>query len=125
VVTSIRVPSDPTTTPSLYFGSYGENPADAATSPAQPPEVDQFDSVCTTEIPWALEGSLDAARSINVPFAGVTAMGISSYSDPQAQLTIGDDPSLIVPSVTLQKSQIHPPATDKNLPGQGHIYIVP
>jgi hypothetical protein len=124
VVTSIRVPSDPTTTPSLYFGSYGENPADAATSPAQPPEVDQFDSVCTTEIPWVLEGSLDPLRAINVPLAGITAMGISSYSNPLAQLAIGDDPALDVPAVTLQKSKIHPPATGA-LHGQGHVYIVP
>jgi hypothetical protein len=124
VVTSIRVPSDPTTTPTLYFGSYGENPADAATSPAQPPEVDSFDFVCTTEIPWVLEGSLDSARSINVPLAGITAMGISSYSDPLAQLAIGDDPSLDVPPLTLQKSKITPPATGA-LHGQGHVYIVP
>jgi hypothetical protein len=124
VVTSIRVPSDPTTTPSLYFGSYGENPDDAALSPAQPPEVDQFDSVCTTEIPWVLEGSLDPARSLNVPLAGITAMGISSYSDPQAVLAIGDDPSLDVPPATLQKSKIRPPATGA-LHGQGHVYIVP
>jgi hypothetical protein len=124
VATSIRVPSDPTTTPSLYFGSYGENPDDAATSPAQPPEVDQFDSVCTTEIPWVMEGALDPGRTINVPLAGVTAMGISSYSDPLAQLAIGDDPSLDVPAVTLQKSHIKPPATGA-LHGQGHVYIVP
>jgi hypothetical protein len=124
VATSIRVPSDPTTTPSLYFGSYGENPDDAATSPAQPPEVDQFDSVCTTEIPWVLEGSLDSARSINVPLAGVTALGITSYANPTAQLAIGDDPSLNVPSATLQKSQITPPATGA-LHGQGHVYLVP
>jgi hypothetical protein len=124
VATSIRVAADPTTTPSLYFGSYGENPDDAATSPAQPPEVDQFDSVCTTEIPWVLEGSLDPARSLNIPLAGVTALGISSYSDPLAQLAIGDDPSLDVPAATLQKSKIRPPATGA-LHGQGHVYIVP
>lgn len=122
---SIRVPADPTTTPSLYFGGYGENPADAATSPALPPEVDQFDSICQTEIPWVMEGSLDSALSLNVPLAGITAMGISSYSDPRAVLAIGDDPSLIVPSSTLQKSQIRPPSTDPNLLGQGHVYIVP
>lgn len=125
VVTSIRVPSDPTTTPTLYFGGYGENPLDAALSPALPPEVDSFDSVCTTEIPWVIEGSLDSARSLNVPLAGVTALGISSYSDPRAQLAIGDDPALIVPAATLQKSQIKPPSTDPNLHGQGHVYIVP
>ncbi len=124
VALSIRVPKDPTTTPSLYFGGYGENPADAATSPALPPEVDQFDSVCTTEIPWVLEGALDPALSLNVPLAGVTAMGVSSYSDPRAQLAIGDDPALDVPSATLQKSQIRPPATGP-IHGQGHVFIVP
>ena len=124
VVLSIRVPADPTTTPTLYFGSYGENPVDASLSPAQPPEVDQFDSICQSEIPWVLEGSLDPARSLNVPLAGVTALGISSYNSPLAQLAIGDDPSLDVPAATLQKSKIKPPATGA-LHGQGHVYIVP
>jgi hypothetical protein len=124
VVTSIRVPADPTTTASLYFGSYGENPVDASTSPAQLPEVDQFDSVCQSEIPWVLEGSLDPARSLNVPLAGITALGMTSYSNPTAQLAIGDDPSLDVPAATLQKSKIRPPATGA-LHGQGHVYVVP
>lgn len=124
VATSIRVASDPNTTPSMYFGSVGVSPDDAATSPAQPPEVDQFDSVCTTEIPWVLEGSLDPLRAINVPLAGITALGISSYTDPLAQLAIGDDPSIIVESATAQRSKITPPATGP-LHGQGHVYIVP
>jgi hypothetical protein len=124
VALSIRVPADPTTTPSLYFGSFGVNAADAGNSPAQPPEVDQFDSVCTTEIPWVLEGSLDPLRAINVPLSPVTALGISSYSDPRAQLTIGDDPNTIPEAATLQKSQITAPSTGP-IHGQGHVYIVP
>jgi len=124
VALSPRVPADPATTPSLYFGSFGVNPADAGTSPAQPPEVDQFDSVCTTEIPWVLEGSLDPLRAINVPLSAVTALAFSSYSDPRAQLTIGDDPNTIPEIATLQKSQITAPSTGP-LHGQGHVYIVP
>ncbi|MGC2695468.1 MAG: hypothetical protein WA738_06725 [Candidatus Angelobacter sp.] len=124
VATSLRVAADPTTTPSLYFGSFGVNEADAATSPAQLPEVDQFDSVCTTEIPWAVEGSLDALRSLNVPLSPITALGITSYSDPTAQLAIGDDPNTIAELATLQKSKITAPSTGP-LHGQGHVYIVP
>ena len=124
VALSPRVPSDPTTTPTLYFGSFGVNPADAGTSPAQPPEVDQFDSICRSEIPWVLEGSLDPLRAINVPLSAVTALGISSYSNPLAQLAIGDDPNTIPEVATLQKSQITAPSTGPNH-GQGHVYIVP
>jgi hypothetical protein len=38
-------------------------------------------------------------------------------------LAIADDPALIIPDQTLQKSKIVPPAT--GLHGQGHVYIVP
>ena len=38
-------------------------------------------------------------------------------------LAIADDPALIVPDQTLQKSHIVPPST--GLHGQGHVYIVP
>ncbi len=119
---SIRVPADPGTTPSLYFGSMGLNPADSGII-SQPPEVDQFDSICTTEIPWATEGALDALRSINVPFAAITALGVSSYSDPNAVLAVGDDPSTLPDVQTLQKSQIKPPTTTAF--GQGHVFIIP
>lgn len=124
VALSPRVPKDPTTTPSLYFGSVGVNPGDATTSPAQPPEVDQFDSICTTERPWVLEGALDPALSLNLPMAPITALAFNSYSDPQAQLAIGDDPSTIVEAATLQRSKITPPSTGP-LHGQGHVFIVP
>jgi hypothetical protein len=122
VATSIRVPADPATTPSLYFGSTGVNPGDAATSPAQPPEIDQFDSVCTTEIPWVLEGALDPAQSLNVPLAPITALALNSYSDPNAQLAIGDDPNTIVQLQTLQRSKISAPSTGPNH-GQGHVFL--
>ena len=121
---SPRVPSDPATTPSLYFGSVGVNPADIVSGPAQPPEVDQFDSICTTEIPWVLEGALDPLLSLNVPLAPITALAMNSYSDPQAQLAIGDDPNTIVGVATLQRSQMKPPVTGP-LHGQGHVFIVP
>ena len=123
VATSIRVPADPTTTPSLYFGSFGVSPEDATASPALPPEVDQFDSICTTELPWVVEGSLDSLRAINTPLSAITALGVSSYSDPTAQIAIGDDPNTEPETATLQRSKITPPATGP-LHGQGHVYIV-
>src|SRR5581483_1318956 len=123
VATSIRVPADPTTTPTLYFGSFGVSPDDAAASPSLPPEVDQFDSICTTELPWVVEGSLDPLRAINTPLSAITALAVSSYSDPTAQLAIGDDPNTQPETGTLQRSKITPPATGP-LHGQGHVYIV-
>jgi hypothetical protein len=123
VALSPRVPKDPGTAPALYFGSMGINPADDAIL-SQPPEVDQFDSICTTEIPWVMEGSLDALRSLNVPLNAVTALAFTSYSDPSASLAIGDDPSTIPGVQTLQRSQEKAPTTGP-LHGQGHVYIVP
>jgi len=123
VALSPRVPKDPGTAPALYFGSMGINPADASIL-SQPPEVDQFDSICTTEIPWVMEGSLDALRSLNVPLDAVTALAFTSYSDPSASLAIGDDPSTIPGVQTLQRSQEKAPTTGP-LHGQGHVYIVP
>jgi hypothetical protein len=123
VALSLRVPKDPTSAPALYFGSMGINPADAGIL-SQPPEVDQFDSICTTEIPWVMEGSLDALRSLNVPLNAVTALAFTSYSDPSASLAIGDDPSTIPDVQTLQRSQEKAPTTGP-LHGQGHVYIVP
>jgi hypothetical protein len=86
--------------------------------------VDQYDSICTNEIPWVLQGALDPTLSLNIPLSAITALAFSSDTDPRAQLAIGDDPNTIVQPQTLQKSQIRPPATGPNL-GQGHVFIVP
>jgi hypothetical protein len=115
------VPADPGTAPALYYGSVGMNPADAGL--IQNPEVDQYGSICTTEQPWVQDGALDQLRTLNVPLGPVTALGISSYTDPNAQMAIGDDPGTLVQATTLQRSQIRPPATTAI--GQGHIFIVP
>ena len=53
----------------------------------------------------------------------VTALAFNSQTDSKANLAIADDPGLIIPDQTLQKSHIVPPAT--GLHGQGHVYIVP
>jgi hypothetical protein len=125
VALSPRVPADPGTAPALYFGSVGVNPVDLAKSgPPNDPEVDQYDSICTNEIPWVLQGALDPTLSLNIPLSAITALAFSSDTDPRAQLAIGDDPNTIVQPQTLQKSQIRPPATGPNL-GQGHVFIVP
>jgi hypothetical protein len=122
VAVSARVPADPTTAPALYFGSFGVD-QNTATSPVLPPEVDQFDSVCTTEIPWVVQGALDSTLSLNVPLSAITAMAFSSYSDPRAQLAIGDDPNTLPQAVTNQK--ITPPPSTGPVHGQGHVFIVP
>jgi hypothetical protein len=124
VVLSIRVPADPATAPGLYIGGLGLPPASPVSGGlAQPPEVAQYGSICTTMIDWVAEGALDPTRSINVPLGPVTALAFNSQTDPRANLAIADDPGLIVTDQTLQKSQIFPPKTGVH--GQGHVYIVP
>lgn len=124
VVLSIRVPADPATAPGLYIGGLGLPPASAVSGGlAQPPEVAQYGSICTTMIDWVAEGALDPTLSLNVPLGPVTALAFNSLTNPRANLAIADDPGLIVTDQTLQKSQIFPPKTGVH--GQGHVFIVP
>jgi hypothetical protein len=119
---SPRVPADPTTTPALYLGSLGLPSASAVTGgPGQAPEVDQYDFICTTQNPWVLQGALDANLSVNVDLGSVTALALDS-NQPNAILAVGDDPSVIVPTQTAQKSKIIAPGTGAI--GQGHVYLV-
>jgi hypothetical protein len=121
---SASVPADPGLAKGLYMGSLGLPPASAVSGGlAQPPEVAQYGSICTTMIDWVAEGTLDPLLSLNVPLGPVTALAFNSQTDSKASLAIADDPALIVPDQTLQKSQLVPPAT--GLHGQGHVYIVP
>jgi hypothetical protein len=121
---SASVPADPGTAPGLYMGSLGLPPASAVSGGlALPPEVAQFGSICTTMIDWVAQGTLDPLLSLNADLAPVTALAFNSQTDSRAVLAIADDPGLIVPDQTLQKSQLVPPAT--GLHGQGHVYIVP
>jgi hypothetical protein len=121
---SASVPADPGTAPGLYMGSMGLPPASAVSGGlAIPPEVAQYGSICTTMIDWVAEGTLDSLLSLNAPLAPVTALAFNSQTDSRAVLAIADDPGLIVPDQTLQKSQLVPPST--GLHGQGHVYIVP
>ncbi|MGZ4900020.1 MAG: hypothetical protein ACXV8X_10225 [Candidatus Angelobacter sp.] len=121
---SAIVPADPGTAPGLYMGSLGLPPASAVSQGlAQPPEVTQYGSICTTMIDWVAEASLDPLLSLNQPLGPVTALAFTSLTDSRAVLAIADDPALIIPDQTLQKSQLVPPAT--GLHGQGHVYIVP
>ena len=124
--------------PALFMGTFGTNPGDPNVNPplAQLPEVDRYDFVCTTQIPWVEEGALDPALSVNAQLGPVTALGFAmSPTTPNilptpptpfpaaASLAIGDDPSIVVPSATLQRSKFSEPET--NQLGQGHVFIVP
>jgi hypothetical protein len=121
---SASVPADPGTAPGLFMGSLGLPPAAAVSQGlALPPEVAQFGSICTTMIDWVSQGSLNPLLSLNQDLGPVTALAFNSLTDSKANLAIADDPGVIVPDQTLQKSQIVPPAT--GLHGQGHVYIVP
>jgi hypothetical protein len=121
---SASVPADPGLAAGLYIGGLGLPQASAVSGGlAQPPEVAQYGSICTTMIDWVNEGALDPTLSVNVPLGPVTALAFNSQTDSKASLAIADDPGLIVPDQTLQKSQIVPPSTGVH--GQGHVFIVP
>jgi len=146
---SIRVAGDGSD-PALYMGTFGTNPGDPNVNPplAQLPEVDRYDFVCTTQLPWVEEGALDPSLSLNAQLGPVTALGfnitatrpVTIIPPPplpplpgnllppvplpmSASMAIGDDPSVAVPQATLQRSKFSEPST--NQVGQGHIYIVP
>jgi hypothetical protein len=124
VVLSTRVPADPGTAPGLYLGGLGLPQASSVTGGlAEAPEVAQYGSICTTMIDWVAQGALDPLLSINVDLGPVTALAFNSQTDSRANLAIADDPGLIVPDQTLQKSKIVPPLTGAH--GQGHVFIVP
>jgi hypothetical protein len=120
---SAGIPADPATAPALYIGGLGL-PANSSVSGglAQPPEVVQYGSICTTMIDWVIDGALDPTLSLNVDLGSVTALAFNG-ADSNANLAIADDPALIVPDQTLQKSKVTPPLT--GLHGQGHVFIVP
>jgi hypothetical protein len=125
VVLSPRVPADPGTAPGLYIGGLGLPPASSISGGlAQPPEVAQYGFICATMIDWVAQGALDPLLSINVDLGPVTALAFNSQTDSRANLAIADDPGLIVPDQTLQKSKIVPPITGP-VHGQGHVFIVP
>ena len=121
---SASVPADPGTAPGLFMGSLGLPPASAVSGGlALPPEVAQFGSICTTMIDWVSQASLNPLLSLNQDIGPVTALAFDTQTDSRAILAIADDPALIIPDQTLQKSQLVPPAT--GLHGQGHVFIVP
>jgi hypothetical protein len=121
---SASVPADAGAAPGLFMGSLGLPPASAVSGGlGLPPEVAQFGSICTTMIDWVSQGSLNPLLSLNVDLGPITALAFNSQTDSKANLAIADDPGLIVPDQTLQKSQIVPPATGQH--GQGHVFIVP
>jgi len=121
---SASVPSDPGLAPGLFMGSLGLPAASAVSGGlALPPEVAQYGSICTTMIDWVSQGSINPLLSLNLDFGPITALAFNSQTDSKANLAIADDPGLIVPDQTLQKSQLVPPAT--GLHGQGHVFIVP
>lgn len=121
---SASVPADPGTAPGLFMGSMGLPPASAVSGGlALPPEVAQYGSICTTMIDWVAQASLNPLLSLNQDLAPVTALAFNSQTDSKANLAIADDPGLVIPDQSLQKSQLVPPTT--GLHGQGHVFIVP
>jgi hypothetical protein len=126
---SPSVPADPATTPAFYMGTLGLT-ADGVFNPGvtqglgEQPRVDQYDFICTTQLLWVNEGSIDPTRSLSSPLGPVTALGFSG-NDAAAVLAIGDDPSVQVPTQSRQHGILRrngPPGTGST--GQGHVYLV-
>jgi hypothetical protein len=89
----------------------------------QPPEVDQFGTICSTMIDWVAQASFNPLLSLNQPLGPVTALAFNSQTDSKANLAIADDFGLSIPDQSLQNSAILFPTTQTH--GQGHVYIVP
>ena len=108
---SASVPADAGAAPGLFMGNMGL-PADSAVTGGliQPPEVAQFGSICTTMIDWVAQASVNPLLSLNQDLGPVTALAFNSQTDSKANLAIADDPGLVIPDQTLQKSHIVPPA---------------
>lgn len=121
---SSSVPADPGLAPGLYMGSLGLPSNSAVTGGlAQPPEVDQYGTICTTLVDWVAQASFNPLQSLNLPLGPVTALAFNSQTDSKANLAIADDLGLNIPDQSLQNSAILFPTTVT--PGQGHVYIVP
>jgi hypothetical protein len=122
---SSTIPADPGLTPALYLGSLGQAADAAAVSGGmdQPPEVDQFGTICSTMIDWVAQASLNPFFSLNQPLGPVTALAFNSQTDSKANLAIADDAGLFIPDQSLQNSAVLFPTTQTH--GQGHVYIVP
>ena len=122
---SSSVPADPGLAPGLYMGSLGLPTETAVVSGGmtQPPEVDQYGTICTTMIDWVAQASFNPLLSLNQPLGPVTALAFNSQTSSTANLAIADDPALFIPDQSLQNSAVLFPQT--TLHGQGHVYIVP
>ena len=98
-------------------GQHGTSCGSAVTGGLiQPPEVAQFGSICTTMIDWVSQGSLNPLLSLNQDLGPITALAFNSQTDSKANLAIADDPALVVPDQTLQKShscRLQPGCMDK------------
>jgi len=122
---SSTIPADPGLTPALYLGSLGQATEGATVtgSMTQPPEVDQFGTICSTMIDWVAQASFNPLLSLNQPLGPVTALAFNSQTDSKANLAIADDMGLSIPDQSLQNSAVLFPTTQTH--GQGHVYIVP
>jgi hypothetical protein len=122
---SSSIPADPGLAPGLYLGSLGQAADAAAVSGGmdQPPEVDQFGTICSTMVDWVAQASFNPLLSLNQPLGPVTALAFNSQTVSTANLAIADDLTLHIPDQSLQNSAVLFPTTTQH--GQGHVYIVP
>jgi hypothetical protein len=88
------------TTPSLYLGGASE--------------VDQWSFLCSKDTLWTADGQFSGDLALNAPIGVVTALGFAG----DGTMAIGDDPSLLPLTPTLNSTTLAPVA------GQGHVYVV-
>jgi hypothetical protein len=77
-------------------------------------EVDQWSFLCSKDTLWTADGQFSALPTLNAPIGVVTALGFAG----DGTMAIGDDPSLIPLTSTLNSTTLAP------TPGQGHVYVV-
>jgi hypothetical protein len=117
-------PTDIDTPSALALGPTGQVPCNTVTRTFDPTtpslylagasEVDQWSFLCSKATLWTADGQFSALLSLNAPIGVVTALGFAG----DGTMAIGDDPSLLPLTPTLNSTTLAPVA------GQGHVYVV-
>jgi hypothetical protein len=117
-------PTDIDTPTALALGPTGQVPCNTVTQTFNPTtaslylggasEVDQWSFLCTKDTLWTADGQFSALLTLNAPIGVVTALGFAG----DGTMAIGDDPSLLPLTPTLNSTTLAPIA------GQGHVFVV-
>ncbi len=117
-------PTDIDTPAALAVGPTGQVPCNTVVrtfNPSTPSlfmggaaEVDQWSFLCSKDTLWTADGQFAANLNLKSAIGVVTGLGFA----PDGTLAIGDDPSLLPLTPTLNSTTLAP------VQGQGHVYVV-